>query len=99
MGSSHGRVVLRSVEWLWVVRLRCVLSQESKEEGGRGKGAGGMVGRWAGEEQRKSYCSSGKELPSCTDELKPLMACALTQAELLRLDCPSQFIPVSQACK
>lgn len=61
-------------------------------------GTGGIAGRRAGEEQRKSY-SSRKEPPSCTDELKPLMACALTQAELLHLDCLSQFIPVSQACK
>lgn len=59
-------------------------------------GAGGRQGWWHSE-QRKS--SGGKELPSCTDELKPLLACTLTQAELLCLDCLSQFIPVSQAYK
>lgn len=87
------------------MRSRHVLSQEGKEEGGYGGrakemwGAGGIVGRRAGEEQRKSYFSGWKELPSCMDELKPLMACTLTQAELLCLNCLSQFIPISQACK
>lgn len=71
------------------VRLRCFVSQEGKEERGHGervKGHGGTVGRQAGEEQRES----------CIYELKPLMAYALTQAELLHVDCLSQFIPVSR---
>lgn len=47
--------------------------------------AGGIAGRWFSEEQRKSYLSGMKELPSCKDEPKPLMSSALIKAELFCL--------------
>lgn len=65
--------MLRVMERLWVCEMKvCLMAgrQGGRERGGKARGRGELV---AGEEQRRSCCSGGKELPSRSrrDELKP----------------------------
>lgn len=60
-------------------------AKKEGRQGRRARGHGLLVALQIEKEQRKSYFSGMKKLPSCKDELKPLMSCALTKAELFCL--------------